>query len=190
MILENWPQEKYDIIYADPPWQWDTFSDKGQKKSPQKHYSLMTLDDIQALPISTIAKEDSLLFLWVTGPLLLRQLQIMEAWGFTYKTIGFTWGKLNKVNGEPFMGTGYYTRQGSEFVAIGRRGTPPRPANRSVKQFRPERIREHSRKPDTIRQDILSMYPETKRIELFARTQTPGWDVWGNQTEKFTNLYS
>lgn len=98
---------KYNIIYADPPWQFKTYSKRGSlKKSADCHYSCMDLEDIKALPVADIAAEDCILFLWVTFPLLREGLEVMRAWGFTYKTCGFNWVKKNRKADSWFMGLG------------------------------------------------------------------------------------
>lgn len=102
--------EKFNIIYADPPWKFQTYSERGsQLKSADCHYSCMKFDDILSLPVESIAADDSILFLWVTFPLLKEGLEVMKAWGFTYKTCGFNWVKRNKKADSWFMGLGYWT---------------------------------------------------------------------------------
>lgn len=178
--------KKYDLILCDPPWEWKTYSEKGQGKSASQHYSCMTLEDIKNLPIIDIANENSMMFMWATSPLINKQIEIMEYWGFTYKTVGFVWVKTNKKNNKPFFGLGQYTRANAEYLLIGRHGKGiGRPLNKSVSQIDMSKIREHSRKPDSIKSNISLMYPLASKIELFAREQTPGWDVWGNECDKF-----
>lgn len=103
--------EKYNIIYADPPWTFKTYSQKGkEKKSPELHYDCMTLEDIYDLPVQDIADENCVLFLWVTSPMLKQGFETIERWGFEYKTIGFNWFKKNKIADSWFWGLGYWTR--------------------------------------------------------------------------------
>ncbi len=90
------PKKTYNIIYADPPWTFDTYSIKGKGRSPEQHYDCMTLKDIENLPIGDLADKDCVLFMWCTDPLLHKQLPLVEKWGFKYKTIGFHWVKTNK----------------------------------------------------------------------------------------------
>ena len=105
---------KYNIIYADPPWNFKTYSEKGkQKKSAECHYRCMNIDNIYDLPINQIAADNCILFLWVTFPLLKEGLETIEKWGFTYKTIGFNWIKQNKKSDSLFWGLGYWTRANS-----------------------------------------------------------------------------
>lgn len=176
--------KQYSIIYADPPWSFKTWSDRGKQKSPDNHYSCMSMADIKSLPVGDIAAKDSLLFMWVTDPLLDVQIETMKAWGFAYKTVAFTWVKLNKKGVGLFTGLGYYTRSNPEMVLLGRRGKPPKPKLRSVHQVVMAPVREHSRKPDEVRSRIAAMY-DGPRLEMFARTSVPGWDVFGNEVEKF-----
>ena len=97
--------EKYSIIYADPPWQFKTYSKKGQeKKSADCHYQCMSIEEIMALPVNEIAEQNSILFLWVTYPMLKEGLELIESWGFKYKTIGFQWVKQNKSGKGFFFG--------------------------------------------------------------------------------------
>src|SRR4051812_9874648 len=106
-LEELWTSgKKYRVIYIDPPWTFQTFSDKGKKKSAENHYKCMSMTDIAALPLATIAATDCIMFMWATAPLLLKQGAMMENdWDFEYKTIGFDWLKTNKKNGRLFMGT-------------------------------------------------------------------------------------
>ena len=106
--------KKYDVIYADPPWKFLTYSDKGKGRSAEKHYPTMSKEAIEQLPISKIRAKNSVLFLWVTAPCFEQGLELIKAWGYTYKTVAFTWVKLNKKNGKLFMGMGYYTRANAE----------------------------------------------------------------------------
>ena len=101
--------KKYNVIYADPPWTFKTFSDKGKDRSPEKHYSVMTLQDIKDLPVNKIANDDSVLLMWVVDPLLDKAFEVINAWGFKYKTVAFTWAKTNKKSDGFFTGLGYWT---------------------------------------------------------------------------------
>lgn len=171
---------KYKIIYADPAWTFKTYSNKGKEKSAENHYSCMTIEDIYKLPISEIADDDCVLFLWVTFPLLQQGLETIKAWGFTYKTCAFNWVKKNKISDSWFWGLGYWTRSNSEICLLATKGKPSR-ISKSVHQICDDKIREHSRKPDSIRNKIVELCGDIPRIELFARNKTEGWDVWGDQ---------
>ena len=171
--------KKYNIIYADPPWNFKTYSEKGkQKKSAECHYRCMNIDNIYDLPINQIAADNCILFLWVTFPLLKEGLETIEKWGFTYKTIGFNWIKQNKKSDSLFWGLGYWTRANSEICLLATKGKPKR-ISKSVHSVIISKIREHSRKPDEVRDKIVELCGDMPRIELFARQSVDGWDCWG-----------
>ena len=173
--------KKYNIIYADPPWEFKYYSKKGEeKKSAQSHYKCMTLDDIKVLPIADLAETDCVLLMWVTFPFLEKCFEVIEAWGFEYKTCGFTWVKKNKKADSWFWGCGHWTRANAELCLIATKGKPKR-VSKSVHQVCDARIREHSRKPDEIRDRIVELCGDKPRIELFARQFADGWDCWGNE---------
>ena len=186
------PNNKYNIIYADPPWKFQSFSDKGKGKSPEKHYDCMSDEDIYNLPVQDIVDYDSILFIWVTYPLLIQGFNTIESWGFQYKTCAFCWVKTNKRysinqssffpedNFDSFTGLGHWTRANSELCLLATRGKPKR-VSKSVRQLIYEPIREHSRKPDCTRDRIVELVGDLPRIELFARKKYEGWDAWGNE---------
>ena len=177
--------KKYNIIYADPPWTFKTYSAKGkEKKSAENHYQCMTKQDIQKLPIKNITADDCVLLLWVTFPCLEEGLELIRKWGFTYKTCGFTWVKRNKKSDSYFWGLGYWTRANVELCLLATKGKPKR-VSKSVHQVCDARIMEHSRKPTEIRDRIVQLCGDVPRIELFARQHADGWDCWGNETDKF-----
>lgn len=180
----------YGAIYADPPWRFSTYSDKGKGRSAEAHYDCMTLADIKAMPVAAWAARDAALFLWTTDPMLRHALEVIEAWGFTYKTVAFYWVKLNRNRGgmflEPrdfFTGMGFWTRANPELCLLATRGKPRRRATDVAKLMLAPR-REHSRKPD-------ETYARIERLvggpylELFARATQPGWDRLGNQAGLF-----
>jgi N6-adenosine-specific RNA methylase IME4 len=179
--------KKYDIIYADPPWAYNSRANiktrfRGGARS---HYPVMNIKDITAMPINKLSNDSSLLFLWVTMPLLPEGLAVMSAWGFKYKTCAFTWVKTNKKSGTPFFGVGYYTKSNAELCLLGTRGKVIKPQVNTVSQIIIAPRREHSRKPAEARDKIVQMYPEQTKIELFARESTDGWFCWGNEIDKF-----
>ena len=136
---------KFNGIIADPPWKFLVRSDRGLKKSAQAHYGCMTLDDIKALPVRDLAADDCLLWLWTTGPFLRISMDVLDAWGFAYKTSG-SWNKITK-HGKPGFGTGYWLRGSSEPYIIATRGRP-KIYSRSERSSFDGPLREHSRKPD------------------------------------------
>ncbi len=174
--------KKYKTIYADPPWQ---FQNRTGKVAPEhkrlSRYSTMTLDDIKALPVSDIADEKSHLYLWVPNALLPEGLEVMKAWGFEYKT-NLIWEKVRKDGQPDGRGVGFYFRNVTEILLFGIKGDKNRtlqPGRSQVNLLRAMK-REHSRKPDEFVSLIEACSPGP-RIELFARGNREGWDMWGNQ---------
>ena len=173
----DWINEKYNIIYADPPW---SYHGTPPQRAKVPHYKVMDMDDICSLPVIDIAADDCILFMWATYPKIDQGLRVIKEWGFEYKTCGFTWIKKNKKADSFFWGMGMWTRSNAEVCLIGTRGKPKR-HSASVHQVVYERIREHSRKPDCVRDKIVELCGDLPRIELFARQKTSGWDVWGDE---------
>ena len=172
---------KYQVIYADPPWHFRTYSKKGRDRCPDnKHYQTMNLDWVKGLPISEIADDNCALFLWVIDPMLPQGLEVMKSWGFKFKTVAFTWVKKNRVSDGFFTGLGYWTRGNPEMCLLGTRGKPKR-ISKSVPQLNISSRREHSRKPDEIREAIVELMGDVPRVELFARHHFDGWDAWGDE---------
>ena len=175
------PKKKYNIIYADPPWTYKVWSGKGkEKKSAENHYDCMTDEDIKNLPIKNISDENSILFLWVTYPLLEQGLLTIKEWGFNYKTCAFSWIKKNKKSDSLFWGLGHWTRANNEICLLATKGKPKR-VSKGVHQVVYEPIREHSRKPDCVRDRIVELCGDISRIEFFARQKVDGWDSWGDE---------
>lgn len=174
--------KKYKIIYADPPWQYRVYSQKGQGRSAENHYHTMNIKDIMALPVDKIADKDCILFLWITFPCLKEGIEVMERWGFKYKTCGFNWVKRNKKKNTYFMGLGFWTRSNSEVCLIGTKGQP-KCVSKSVSQICDARIMEHSKKPAEIRERIVELCGELPRVELFARDKVKGWDSLGDEID-------
>ena len=176
--------KKYQIIYADPPWlngSWKHWS-----KGGGSHYPLMSLDQIINLPIKEIADKNCILFLWVVDSQLFDAEKVIESWGFKYKTVGFTWIKKTK-NYKDHFGVGMWTRKNPEMCLIATKGNIKR-INASIRQVLYSEVREHSRKPDEIRNKIIELVGDLPRIELFARQKTEGWDVWGNEVNSDIEL--
>jgi N6-adenosine-specific RNA methylase IME4 len=186
----------YRVIYADPPWRFATYSDKGKGRSAEAHYDCLSIDDIKTFPVAAWAAPDAALLLWATDPLLPRALEVIEAWGFTYKTVGLYWVKLNKAAGarrssdgpllterDFFTGLGFWTRANPEPCLLATRGHPKRSAGDVPKLLIAPR-REHSRKPDEAYDRIERLLPGPY-LELFARRSRPGWDRFGDQEALF-----
>jgi len=195
--LDGWGKKRYKVIYADPPWTYSCWSKKGEGRTAQSHYDVMSIDDICDMDVESISEDDSVCVMWVTFPLLNEGLRVLKEWGFTYKTVPFVWIKtkksqdLNQTHFSPVdiihdkMGMGYYTRANAEMCILGVKGKGLRVLSHSVRQACISNIREHSRKPDDVRDRIVELFGDVPRIELFSRTITKGWDVFGNELEKY-----
>ena len=189
--MSDWPRKNhYKVIYADPPWTFATYSKKGKGRSPEAHYDCMSFEAICDLPVADWAARDSILLLWVTDPLLPRGLELIEAWGFTYKTVGFYWAKLNKAasphaysDRDFFTGMGFWTRANPEQCLLATRGKPKRMAKDGRRLVVAPR-REHSRKPDEV-YDNIERLADGPYLELFARNKRDRWDGWGDQAALF-----
>lgn len=147
----------------------------------------MTIPEIASLPVQQISAADSLLFLWVTIPHLKSGLSIIEAWGFTYKTVAFVWVKQTKKSGSLHWGMGHWTRSNAELCLLGTRGHPKR-ANAGVHSVIMSPVRKHSQKPQEARDRIVTLCGDVPRIELFAREQEVGWDAWGDEVTSSVTL--
>lgn len=169
---------KYNVIYADPPWR---YRDRKCNGACEHHYGTMTLEEIKNLPIKELCEKDCVLFLWTTYPMLKDAMELMEAWGFKYKTIAFQWIKLNKKGKGNFFGLGRWTRGNTEPCLLAVKGKPQRESN-SISQLIEEPLRAHSQKPDSTRDKIkLLMGAGSRCLELFAREEVENWDCWGNE---------
>jgi len=167
---------KFVVIYADPPWRYENPPMGDSNRSIENHYPTMDLDAICALPVRDIAHNDSILFMWATAPKLYESMQVLDAWGFTYRT-DMVWVK-DKI------GMGYYARSRHELLLIARRGELPPPAveDRPDSVIEAPRL-EHSAKPPAVYDTIDRMYPGVRKLELFQREARDGWIGWGNQAE-------
>ena len=180
--------EKYEVVYADPPWSYyndmtvnpDCTTVKGFRRPP---YPVMSVKDICQLPVREISADNSILFIWTTDYHLGRCIgEVIPSWGFEYKTIGFVWAKKNKAGKQvSFMGA-YTKKSGCELCLIATRGSEAHKlvVNHSINSFIEYPRQEHSKKPDVIRNLIVDLVGDRKRIELFARNRYDGWDCWGN----------
>ena len=142
----------------------------------------MCIEDIKALPVGELAAKDCALFLWITFPCLCEALEVLTAWGFSYKTVAFVWVKQNRKNDDLFTGMGYWTRANAEICILATKGHPKR-VDAGVRQVILSHIEEHSKKPDEARERIVRLMGDLPRVELFARQSPEGWDVWGNEVE-------
>lgn len=174
----NFPNKKYQIIYADPPWAYRDKAKAGKRGVGYK-YDIMPIEDVKNLQVEKLSNDDCVLFMWITFPHLDECLSVVNSWGFKYKTVAFTWVKKYK-NGDNFMGMGNWTRANAEICIIATKGKPKRidAGVRQIVESIPER---HSKKPDIVRDKIVKLLGDLPRIELFAREKVAGWDSWGNE---------
>jgi len=179
----SFPVLKYGVILADPPWSFENWSKKGEKKNPNQHYSCMSIDDICKIPVTFAAADDCALFIWCTWPTIFQAEKVINAWGFTYKGLAWEWIKYNDETGKYSFGGGYGTRKNLEPCLLATRGSPKR-KSASVRDFIMAKRREHSRKPDQQYSNIEALF-DGPYLEMFARQSWEGWDVWGNETNKF-----
>ncbi len=179
MKMEN-SLKKYSIILCDPPWSYRVWAKKGAGRTAENHYPTMPLKNIQSLPVGTLAAKDCALFLWSTLPVLQEAFSVIKSWGFTYKTVAFVWVKQNRKTQSLFWGLGHWTRANAEVCLLATKGKPKR-QSAGVHQVILSPVEEHSKKPDSARERIVTLMGDLPRVELFARQTTPGWDVWGNE---------
>jgi N6-adenosine-specific RNA methylase IME4 len=177
---------KYAVIYGDAPWTFATYSAKGKGRSAERHYATMSLDAIKALPVGDLTLPVSTLLLWAVMPQLPAALEVIKAWGFTFKTIAFVWikttrkGRLIALDGRGLhWGMGYWTRANAELCLLATRGRPKR-LDAGVHQVVVSPVREHSRKPDEVRFRIERLLAGPY-LELFGRFAVPRWTVFGNE---------
>lgn len=167
------PTGRYGVVYADPPWRYEHV--KTESRAIENNYPTMTLEEIKALPVP--AADDSVLFMWSTSPKLAEAMEVITAWGYTYRSC-MVWDK-------ELIGMGYYWRQQHELLLLAIRGSPGTPdeSARMPSIFRARRG-EHSVKPLKMYELIERMYPDMPRIELFARNPHEGWATWGNEVAR------
>lgn len=187
-LYPDLPEKKYDIIYADPPWdyggkmQFDKSGKKDFNKGWEKNifisaanfkYPTLKTKELKKIPIWEIAKDDCLLFMWVTNPHLQQGLELGTAWGFKYRTVAFVWDKM-------VHNPGQYTMSYCELCLVFKRGRIPKPRGaRNIKQLVRVPRGKHSEKPKEVLLGIEKMFPTQDKIELFARKKPDNWDVWG-----------
>lgn len=186
-LLQAVGKQKFATVLADPPWQ---FENRTGKMAPEhkrlQRYPTMALQAIKDLPVEAIVADTAHLYLWVPNALLAEGMQVMEHWGFTYKT-NLVWYKIRKDGGPDRRGVGFYFRNVTEIILFGVRGKNARTLQpgRSQENIIATRKREHSRKPDE-QYDLIEACSPGPFIELFARGPRPNWVVWGNQAEDYT----
>lgn len=198
--MNELPRRHFSCVLADPAWtfksrtalqaaNWDS------RRDVEKHYQTMSLEAIMALPVGELAAKDAHLFIWTTGPCLRQTFDVMEAWGFRYSSVAFTWVKLRRAYNaaqlrmvptadcDLHVGLGLTTRKNAEFCLLGRRGSARRNA-KDVREIILAPVREHSRKPDEVYSRI-QRYCDGPYLELFSRQRRSGWTTWGNEVGKF-----
>lgn len=175
------PLFKYGLIMADPAWQFKNWSSAGEHKNASAKYDCMPLDEIKSLPVGHFAGGTCVLWLWATNPLLREAFEVMDAWGFEFKTAGH-WSKKT-AKGKQAFGTGYMLRSAGEPFLLGTVGEPT--TARNVRSVIEGPVREHSRKPDEAFRAAEALVPNVPRLEMFSRQEREGWDVFGNETGKF-----
>lgn len=189
---------KYNIIYADPPWQYD---DKAmQRGGAERHYPTVSIDELEKMPVPQLCADDCVLFMWATFPKLAEGLRLIQSWGFEYKTCAFVWVKSNRrdiLNQtsfiekglDPFWGMGRWTRSNVEIVLLGIKGKPKR-SSMGVHQIVYAPIGKHSKKPHEVRERIIALCGDVPRLEMFARDKSDGWDVFGNEVTESIEIWS
>lgn len=188
--------KKYQIIYADPPWDFGDRLRSSKRLENGKmhfrelnmHYDTMSTKEICNLSIKSIIDNDAVLFLWTTDAHLPDALEVIKSWGFKYKTIGFIWNKKEKT-GKQVCFMGKWTLKGSEICLLATKGS----AHKLIKNHKIRQLVEaersiHSQKPDEVRNRIVELLGDLPRIELFARKKVEGWDVWGKELESSIKL--
>jgi N6-adenosine-specific RNA methylase IME4 len=183
-------EKKYKVIYADPPWSYQNDADAlpdcttitGMRRPP---YPVLGSKSIMAFPVENLTDDNCLLFIWTTDYHLQKCLSVINAWGFEYKTVGFVWSKRNKDNSPVcFMGA-YTMKSGVEMCLLATKGKDAHKLvqQHNVRSYIESQREQHSKKPDEVRDRIVSLCGDVPRIELFARTKACGWDVWGNEVD-------
>lgn len=187
-LYPDLPEKKYDIIYCDPPWdyggkmQFDKSGKKDINKNWEKNifisaanfqYPTVTTKELKKIPIRDISKDDCLLFMWVTSPHMEQGIELGTAWGFDFRTVAFVWDKM-------VHNPGQYTLSYCEMCLVFKKGKIPTPrGSRNEKQLIRVPRGKHSQKPMEVLKSIERMFPTQDKVELFARHQPEGWDVWG-----------
>lgn len=180
----------YSVILADPPWRFKNWSmkelavrgEKWARRNGRSPYDVMDTAALCRIPVPELAARDCVLFLWTTFPKLFEAKDIIEAWGFTYKTAGFTWAKQNPSGKGWKFGLGFWTRGNAEVCLLATRGKPKRVSNR-VAQLVVAPVGNHSAKPPAVRDGIVALMGDVPRIELFARDRASGWEALGSDLD-------
>jgi len=186
----NFPNKKYKVIYADPPWQYSSkhYQDGGRDfKDLKSYYNTMNIQELKNLPIELLADKDCACFMWVTDSHLYEGVEVLKAWGFQYKTIAFHWVKKTK-HGKTAINTAPWTLKSCELCILGTKGQVSKyKVSNNVKALIEAERTEHSKKPNEARKRIEMLFGDVPKIELFARERVVGWDSWGDQLPQEEN---
>lgn len=167
----------FSTIYADPPW---SYTNNASRAAAVNHYPTMKISDLCQMPVGQLAAPDCALFMWWVPSMAREAILLCDAWGFQIKTMcAFTWAKRTKTDKKWFFGMGNYTRGNAENCLLAVRGRP-KVAVRNISQLIVAPVGAHSAKPPEVRQKIEQLYPDGRRVELFARDTSPGWAAWGH----------
>ncbi len=188
----SFPKGKFGVIYGDMPWSYDRSVGQGvavEQYDVMEIEARKNLTDKDGRRVKDLAADNCLLFLWATFPKLQEALDTIQAWGFSYRTVGFTWVKKNKNNDKPFFGIGAYCKSNAEICLLAVKGEPhPMVIDNSVSSIIISPIREHSRKPDEARAGIEKLVgSKIPKVELFAREEFKGWSSWGREITKLND---
>lgn len=175
----------YSIIYVDPPWEYENWNKAWHQQNPKsrwagKKYPLMPMDKLEELDVNGITDKNAVMFMWTISTMIPKAINLMEKWGFRYRTVGFVWVKKNKKKDSFFTGLGFWTRANAEICLIGVKGKPLPRISRSIHQIIYTPIGKHSSKPPETRDRIVALMGDIPRLEMFAREQSDGWDSIGN----------
>ena len=190
MLINNFPVKKYDVIYADPPWNFGSrymvgsLGNQTPRTLDEHQYATMSDKELQTFfenQVSELPNDNAVMIMWTTDAHLALALELGKLAGFEYKTIAFIWNKKTSTNKQVcFMGT--WTMKGSEIALLFTKGSAHKMLKaRNVRQLVEAERKKHSQKPQEVRTRIEVMFPDVSRIELFARDNYEGWDVWGNE---------
>lgn len=184
--FDDLPKNHYQVIYTDPPWKY--YGDPNKDQAAGKHYSCMSYKELSDLPVKDLLAKHAVICMWATGPKMQEACNLFSEWGCYFRNVMRVWLKTKK-NGELIAAQGArpsFVKQLDEFLLIGStyqygRTLPilTEKMNQNVRAPRPNNI--HSAKPDIFRDDIVELFGDVRRLEMFARTAHPGWDAWGNQ---------
>ena len=174
------PHKLYDLIYTDPAWSYNKKIGQG---IADDQYDTMDLEEIKSLPINNMLKDDAVVYMWAVFPMLKEAFEVIEAWGLEYVTVGFNWIKLND-NGSAFFGIGHHTKSNGEICLLLRKGKGLQVKDNTISQVILNKKDTHSKKPSVCYSYLERLYPNTDKIEMFARHKREGWDTWGNQVPK------